>query len=95
MHELLEMLYTLEDVKALEPYKWQTVEVIDLESKIRDRARTVRERILRHAIQALASDGIGASFVRNVVWPGLDRSDVKSIVPNPGFDADGYEKHEE
>jgi len=55
MRNLIEMLYTIEDVKKLEPYKWQTGDVICLEMRIEHTAASVRERVLRHAFRMLAS----------------------------------------
>jgi len=54
MRALIEMLYAVEDVKTLAPYKWQTCDVIWLEMQIQDKAKTVRERVYRYAFVQLA-----------------------------------------
>lgn len=58
MTKLLELLLALEDVKSLEPYKWQTCDVIGLEAQIAEVAATVRAHALRYAWESLRGKAV-------------------------------------
>jgi len=93
---MLDIVETLEDLKGIGSTKFG--EIFRLQQDLTERAKTARERILKHAIAACASSGIGvnAGFVRTyvktepetrVLYVGsLYWRDCDSILSVAGFD---------